>query len=477
MIKVFNPKHRVVLKKINNPRPSRGFFRFSRISAVFIIVAGIYISSCTEEFDSIGMDLIDDQLELTTQTILPVSAFTQIEDSVPSSLANLQLLGILNDPVFGKTKASIYTEALPQSIPFNIPGTISPNSIVVDSVVLSIAYDGYYGDISTYQQLSIYELEDTIPAGTIYSNKQLAYYPEPLFNKQFLPKPNDSVQQIRTLDTILLAPHARFNLPLSFGRKFIDNSDVTSELTSYQEYRGFFKGFYMTVEDNNNPGAIIYFNLRSALSRLEIHYHFIEDLDTIARSYNFHMFDQFNRRYSQFENFDYVHASEEIKQQVFQGDTVSGMERTFIQSMANFRNKIWLPELKELIDNSSGQIAINSARLFLPIDTELIQDDLGYASRLILLRGDEKGDIVNISDFELGNVYFGGALNEDRNEYSFNITRHTQKVLSGEIPNYPLYLRTSNSFGNASRAVLRGPAREENPMRLEIKYTQPKINN
>ncbi len=477
MIKISNPKHRVVLKKINNPRLSRGFFRFSRISAVFLILAGLFISSCTKELDSVGMDLIDDQLDLTFQTILPISAYTQIEDSIPSSIANLQLLGIYNDPVFGKTLASIYTEALPQSIPFDIPGTVSPESIVVDSVVLSIAYGGYFGDISTYQQLSIYELEDTVPAGTIYSNRQLAHKPEPLYSNQFLPKPNDSIQQIRALDTVLLPPHARFNLPLSFGRKFIDNSGVTSDLTSYQEYRGFFKGFYITVEDNSNPGAIVYFNLQSTLSRLEIHYHFILENDTIATSYSFPMYDQLNRRYSHFDNFDYTHASEEIQQQIFQGDTVAGIERTFVQSMSNFRTKIWLPEPEDLIDNSSGQIAINSARLYLPIDAELLQDDFDYASRLILLRGDEKGDIVNLTDFELGVAYFGGALDEDKKEYSFNISRHFQKVLSGETPNYPLFLRASNSFENASRAVLKGPSREENPMRLEIRYTQPGNNN
>ncbi|MBW6478408.1 MAG: DUF4270 domain-containing protein [Bacteroidales bacterium] len=467
------------MKKFNNPRLSRGFFRFSRISAVFIILAGLYISSCTKEFDSIGMDLIDDQLGLTTQTIYPVSAFTQIEDSVPSSLANLQLLGLYNDPVFGKTRASIYSEALPPTIPFNIPGTISPDSIVVDSVVLSLAYGGYFGNPTTYQLLSIFELEDTIPSGTIYSNKQLAYLPDPLFSKSFLPQPNDSVYIIGPEGdtTTILPPHARIHLPESFGRKFIDNSDVTSEFTSFEDYRGFFKGFHITVGDNNNvPGAIMYFNLRSTLSRLEIHYHYFRDEDTITTSYNFPMYDQFNRRFSRFENFGFTHASNEIKQQVLQGDTIAGLERTFIQSMSNFRTKIWLPELEELIDNASGQIAINSAKLYLPIDTELLQDDLGFSSRLILLRGNEEGDLVNLSDFDFGLVYFGGELDEDKKEYSFNITRHFQKVLSGELPNYPLYLRASNSFENAARAVLRGPAREENPMRIEINYTQP-VNN
>lgn len=466
------------MKKINNPRLSRGFFRFSRISAVFIILAGLYISSCTREFDSIGMDLIDDQLDITSQTILPVSAFTQIEDSVPSSLANLQLLGLYNDPVFGKTLASIYTEALPQTIPFNIPGTISPDSIVVDSVVLSLAYGGYFGDPSGYQLVSIYELEDTIPAGTIYSNKQLSYFPDPLFSKSFIPQPEDTVY-ITGIDgdtTNILPPHARFHLPVSFGRKFIDNSELTSEFTSYEDYRGFFKGFHVTVGDNNNPGAIMYFDFRSTLSRLEIHYHYIRGEDTTITFYNFPLADQFNRRFSHFENFGYTYASDEIQQQVLQGDTITGVERTFIQSMANFRTKIWLPEPDELIDNSTGQIAINTAKLYLPIDTELLQDDLDYASRLILLRGNEEDELVNLLDFDFGLVYFGGTLNEEKTEYSFNITRHFQKVLSGELPNYPLYLRASNSFENAARAVLRGPAREENPMRLEIQYTQP-VNN
>ncbi len=465
------------MKKINNPRLGRGFFRLSRIFPVFIIIAGIYISSCTKEFDSIGMDLIDDQLGLTLKKILPASAFTQIEDSVPSSIANLQLLGMVNDPVFGKTKASIYTEALPQTIPFNIPGSIESGNILIDSVVLSMAYEGYFGDISTPLQLSIYELTDTIPEGTIYSNKVLNFKPEPLYFNEFLPKPLDSIVEIRGQDTVKLPPHARFHLPKSFGRYFIDNSDITSALTSYQDYRGFFKGFYITVEDNENPGSVVYFNLRSTLSRMRIHYSYILDFDTIATSYSFPLYEQFGRRYSHFDNFDYAHASEEIKNQIIQGDTVAGMQRTFVRSMSNFRTKIWLPELEDLIENTSGQIAINSARLYLPIDDEVIQDDFGFARNLVLLKEDENGEIINLSDFEYGIIYFGGALNENKKEYFFNVTRHVQKVLSGEIPNYPLYVRVSNSFGNASRAVIRGPSVENNPMRLEIKYTQPVNSN
>jgi hypothetical protein len=479
VIKLLNPKHKPVLKKSDNPRLSRGFFRFSSLFAVSLIISGIIISSCTKEFDSIGMELIDDQLDITSDTILPLSAFTEIEDSVPSSLAEQQLLGFFRDDIFGKTKASIYTEPLPLSIPFNIPGTRDPDSLFVDSVVLSIAYSGYFGDLSTQQSISIFELEDTIPAGTVYSNKSLGFNPDPLHFSQFLPQPNDSVYVIGPDGdtTDILPPHIRLNLPESLGRRFIDSFEETSEFTSYDEYRGFFKGLYITVDETPGPGSILYFNLRSTLSRMEIHYHYISGEDTTVTSYILPLYDQFSRRFSHFDNFGYQDASPEIKQQALEGDTVAGMERVFIQSMANFRSKIWLPDPEDILDNSTGQIAINSAKIIVPVDSLYLQDEFGYASRLILLRGDEEeGDLVNLDDLALGTAYFGGELNEEETHYSFNITQHLQRVISGDLPNYPLYLRTSNSFQNAERVVINGPGREENPLRLEIKYTQPVSN-
>ena len=467
------------MKKSDNPRLSRGFFRFSGLFAASLIISVIIISSCTEELDSIGMDLIDDQLEITSQTVLPLSAFTEIEDSVPSSLADQQLLGFYHDDVFGKTKASIYTESLPLSIPFNIPGTLSPESLIVDSVVLSIAYSGYFGDLSTQQSISVFELEETIPAGTIYSNKTLGFNPEPLHNSQFLPQPNDSIYVTGPLGdtTNILPPHLRLNMPESLGRRFIDSYEETSNFTSYDDYRGFFKGLYITVDETPGTGAMLYFNLLSALSRMEIHYHYISGEDTTVTSYILPLYDQFGRRFSQFDNFGYQDASPEIKQQALEGDTVAGLERVFIQSMANFRSKIWLPEPENILDNSSGQIAINSAKIIVPVDSGYLQDEFGNASRLIMLRGDEEeGNLVNIDDLALGSGYFGGVLNAEETHYSFNITLHLQRVISGALPNYPLYLRTSNSFQNADRAVIKGPGREENPLRLEIKYTQP-VNN
>lgn len=474
MIKIFNSKHKIVLKNRIFPRLCRGFFSFTPLTAWIFFSVLLFTVSCTEDLDTIGMDLIDSQLDISSETVQPVSAFTQIEDSVPTSIAEVNLLGFYYDPLFGKTLSSIYTEAMPPELPFNIPGNREPEELTVDSVVLILAYGGYFGDISIEQNLRIYELEDTIPPGTIYSNKTLNTKPELLHSSSFLPKPDKSIYIIDGEDTTdIQPPHLRVQLATSLGRRFIESAPITSGFTSFDDYRGFFKGLKITVEETSPPGSMLYFNLRSGMSRVQIYYHYYTEEDTINASYNLQLFNQFARKYSHFENFGHQDADQEIKNQALNGDTLAGMHRLFVQSMANFRTKIWLPEPDEIIDNSSGLTAINMAKLIVPVDENVIEDTLAIARSLILLRGDTIGDIVGLRDQALGTAYFGGILNEDKMEYSFNITQHLQQVMSGELPNFPLYLRTSRSYENAGRTVIRGPGRDESPLRLEIQYTQP----
>lgn len=477
MIKIDNLKPQDILKKFSNPRlVSRGFFRLKRFSIVLAVLSGIFFLSCNKELDTIGIDLIDTKLRLSVDTILPVSAFTQIEDSVPTtvtaSLGNNSLLGFINDPVFGKTKASIYTEILPPTLPFSIAGTNDPNTLSVDSVVLSLAYGGSFGDITSEMLVRVYELDDTIPAGTVYSNRQVAHKPFVLHESTFVPLPNDTVFFYGEKDTTFLPAHLRLNLDHSLARKFIDNPNLTLGFTSYDPYRlEFFSGLHITAEETSGTGAMLYFNLRSPLSRLQIFYKI--GADTITQVFEMSIRDQFARKYTRFENFDHQFASSDILDQAVNGDTLAGMERIFVQSMSNFRSRILLPDPQTFINDSKGDIAINTARLIIPVDADFLQDTLPVANRLVLLRGgEEDGEFFSLQDQAGGALYFGGALNKEKMEYVFNITQHLQMVMMGVLPNYPLYLRVSGSMENAERAVLKGPLRE-NGMRLEIRYTEP----
>jgi hypothetical protein len=131
--------------------------------------------------------------------------------------------------------------------------------------------------------------------------------------------------------------------------------------------------------------------------------------------------------------------------------------------------------MDDFIENRADDIAINSARLIIPVDPTYAIDSINIAQALILYRedGDNAGQLFSLSD-QLVNIpgYFGGNYVSRTKEYSFNITRHLQMILENPELNTPLVLRVSGSIQNAGRVVLQGTERD-NPLRLEIKFTQP----
>lgn len=438
--------------------------------------------SCNE-FDSIGLDLIDNPLQFNSTDTVSLVAYTQIDDSLMATNADLHLLGFTNDPVFGKTRAGIYTEALPASlsIKFGIPA----DSLVVDSVMILMAYNGYAGDTTITQTIRVFELDAEIPIDSIYTNHTIPTRREiQVNNPTFLPRPTSKV--FLGTDTIGKKPHLRINLDKEFGVRFIHTVDSLNDadniFSTAQDYRDFFKGFFITVDEVEQPGAMMYFNLfDQTYSTFQIYY---RKLGAEKGSlYEIRLGNATARRYTNFENFEHSFVSNDIRAQVFDGDTLQGDSLLFVQSMSNFRVKIQLPYISELLDDQSSDFAINSARLVIPIDTSFELDSVETARSLILFREipGSPGKLTFLSDQFVASGYFGGGINTSKMEYVFNITQHLQMILDDPSLNTPLYLKVNGSVQNAQKIVLKGPGRKDaqgktTGLKLEIKYTQPVTN-
>lgn len=72
-------------------------------------------------------------------------------------------------------------------------GTDPDETVVLDSLVLSLAFDGrFVGDTTLQQTLSIYQLTEKIVLndnGYLYNNSSVSYAPEALAVCSFKPKP------------------------------------------------------------------------------------------------------------------------------------------------------------------------------------------------------------------------------------------------------------------------------------------------
>jgi hypothetical protein len=471
MLKI-QPLKQIILKNTANPRFPRGFFRFGILRLAVAIIIGSCIISCTE-FDQIGLDLVEQKIGLKSTDTLSLVAYTIAEERIPTNQTNRSLLGFYNDPLFGKTRASIYTETRMITTGTRIAPNTARDSVLLDSIVLIMAYNGSFGDLTTLQNLKVYELNDTIPSGAVFSNTELTTKPEVL-NEQWNPStlyrfaPTDSLYI--GPDSTKVIPQLRLRLNDSFGRRFID-ADPTN-FASVANYLNFFKGFKITAEENPAQGAIAYFWLEHPVSTMMVYYSVLGDtVSTRSRIHEFPI-NEFARRYTQFENFDYQHAADIIKQQVLENDTTLGEQNLFVQSMANFKVKLRIPYLKSVFEDLNQSVIINSAQLIIPLDTLLVNDGLGYASNLLLVREDAEGNILNLRDNFVSQQYFGGVYDSKKNQYIFNITQHIQAVIREEIFNGPLYLMVSGSAENAGRAVLPG-TKSETPIRIQIKYSEP----
>lgn len=473
MIKITNSKSNIALKKIINPRYYRGFFRLKSFIVIGIMVFSLSFFACNE-MDEIGLDLIDNPLQSNSTDTITLVAYTQMEDSLTTNKNELSLLGFINDPVFGKTSAGIYTEALPRKLPPTF-ADIHPDSLRIDSVILSMVYVGYFGDTTQTHHVRVFELDEVIPSDSIiYSNRQIETREEILvYNAEFLPFPTDSVYL--GVDNKPSKAQLRLRLDNEFGRRFIEDEDTLSEMSINEDFRSYFKGFYVSLEELAQPGSMLFFNLRDTLSKFTVYYgtQGVENQYTL----NFLMSDPLARRFNHYENFDHQFVDNNIRAQIHEGDTLQGDSLLFVQSMSNLRVKIQMPYMQDFMEGTQGNIAINSARLIIPVDDDYLQDTLELARNLLLFREDplQPGNIINLDDQFVAPGYFGGQLDTLKREYSFNITRHLQGVIDDASLNTPLYLRVSGAAQNAGRVVLNGPGREQ-PLRLEIRYTQPNMN-
>lgn len=426
--------------------------------------------SCQER-DGIGLDLIDSPLVFNSTDTVSLVAYTQLDDSLYASRADYHLLGFMNDPIFGKTTASIYTEALPAVLPARFGG-IPADSLVIDSVVISMAYVTYVGNINNALNLRVYELDQEIPMDSVYSGRVLATKSEIVVNNPtFVPMPTYAFPLSEEGDT--LGPHLRINIDKEFGRRFINTLDTT--YSNAAAYRNFFKGFLITVDEAEHEGSLLYFNLGANLSTFSIF--FKRAGATTNSEYSVLLGNQTGRRFTSFNNYNHAFTSEQILSQAVNGDTLKGDSLLFLQAMGNYRVKIQMPYISDLVNQQQGDFAINSARLIVPMEGVFNIDSIDRSRALVLYREnpEKPGELLPLSDQFLGLGYFGGLVNDTSKEYVFNITRHLQMAMENPQFNTPLYLTISGAHQNATRVVIKGPARE-NPLRLEIKYTQPRNN-
>lgn len=456
------------MKTIQNPR-SRGVFFGLLKYMVLPFFAALSMFACSDA-DQIGLELIESPASLNATDTLTLQAYTLLDDSVATSISRMKVLGIIDDPVFGKTRSGIYSEIRMEGNEISLG-----ENPQLDSIYLVLTYQGsHYGALGTPQTVFVYELSENFPEqDTLFSNQSVPFYPELITKNpegfKLYPAPTDSVM----IESVMRAPQIRIPLSQVYGQKFID-ANGTEAFENVPNFLEVFKGFYVKVDDYlpdgptdggeyKGKGSMFQIDMLHPFTAVELFYHNEEDTLMMRFPIN-----EFAKHFSETEHFGYDDAHEALRAQVVEQDLSVGDSLLFVQSLGQVRTDIQFPFLEELEDKPW---IINKAELIVPVQADLVSPLFPPPAQMLLLRHKEEGGLTFVSDYALGVEYFGGQYDAANSYYRFNITQYFQQMLDGTYPNLGLAMMPSRSHDRPGRVVFHGPGRSEEPMKLVLFYS------
>ena len=444
--------------------------------AVLLVTALAVWTACTKP-TPFGSELLDDeQADYDFTDTVTVWCTIEPEDSVQtsdqSSTASSFPCGELDDPIFGKSSAEIYSLL---QLDYPDPGFDSTLQ-EFDSIVLYLRYApaNVYGDTMQAQNLRVYRLDQTLDNDSVYySTNTLPASTEIGRLDGFLPKPNKS-------DSLIVAntkaPYIRVPLDNEFGKALfrLDSVTLSDDSTFYRAVRG----LKIVASSGTNPGAMLAFNLNDeAYSRVRLYYHLKSDTAKAVKAFDF-----FFAGANKFVHFKHDYNGTPAGQQIGKRSD----DFVYLQGMQGLRVKVEFPYIDRL-DN----IAVNKAQLVLT--RAIVPNDnanLTAAKQLVLteLRADTSL-FVFTSDvsyslgpaFNQGYARFGGNPEfENANgtfveRYRLTLTQRLQAMVddaSGDLKKKTVYINVTPQSRVAQRAVVCGPKNATFPAKLELKYTR-----
>lgn len=453
------------LTKIQALSRSRSISGFG--TKFFIALTIVLAASCKKEGD-IGVDVLPDSdiigLETTDTTFLVTYAVA--EDSIRSDEYPVVQIGSYNDPEFGRTTASLFTQL---SIPGSTQNIDFGSTAVFDSCYLWLEYEyDYYGDTATQQTFNVYPMTEEIFKDSVYySNQTKQFTATSIGSTTFSPHPRQEV--VFAGDTTPAA--LIIKMDQAWGQNIFDQSG-TVNLSDNTHFASWLKGIYIAPDSNTamNQGAMLRFVPRDSLTRLRLYYHD----GSVQKFFDFTIgtatafFNHFDHNYSG--------ANTELISQLTNGYNAAN-DHVFVQGASGVKTKIEFPYLDSW-KNLGSRIAINKAELVIKAsDPSSIPANYPLNKELYLVSLDSAGTQYLLSDWFEGSTYFGGTLLTTSNEYRINMARHFQRLVDGDDDNYGLYLKEIYPFYESRRGILgSGNPNSTNQYKMYLHLVYTRIN-
>lgn len=426
-------------------------------SILFILIFAFSFHSCTKlDTTTLGGDFIPGSDRLITDTLtVPVTTTSSINaDTTIIDKGSQHVLGYLNDPMFGTTTSSIFLQYLPAIYPFSYP--VGKDSLFLDSLVLSVAYNGSYGDTNAVSKVNVYRVTDPNfkPNRRYRVSENVSFSPA-----NFLGTKSVKASELRKGYKLAFKNDSVFNvlrirLDDALGTALLKENTSTGFFRTDSAFKAYLNGLALIPDSTTSGNVMNYFTLNNQSTRLNLYFRYRKTdgtLDTVFTSFSFvpdtirsASANKIHRNYTNGAAFPVltsntpsslaylqtapgtsvlvkapglsnlagnryiVHRAELVVRQIFQGPL--SIENIFLQPALHLYT----------LDNSGNHLTIpyDSAAYFIPSSYNQTRNTFIY----------------NINETVTGGTpsFFNNLTNNTVAEYRMNITRYVQNIINGK---------------------------------------------
>lgn len=427
----------------------------NRLVLIMPFLCGIFFMSCKKPVIQEDNLIPPDQLGLVFTDTFELETYTGTQDSLVASDLAINLLGGMDDPIFGKSYASFYTQlALPNN---NLD---LGNVLNFDSLVLYLKFSETYGNVEAGQSLVVKRMTEGIDGETEYfTNKTFQTEATELGRIDDFKGAEDSVNVNGENQASII----KIKLDDAFGQELLDQSGGIN-FSSTEAFQSYLKGLHIAPDKNNIGEALYYVDLGDPFSKLVLYYNDTSALDILI-----------NNQTRAVENFDFDRSGAPVNDYINNNNKKDSL--IFVQPMATTKAIVRIPDLLNL-----ENIIINKAEL---VFTEVRDPfSLGYdenfpAPNLIVAFGsDSLGRTQTVADQFVSSAYFGGARESitidgsEVSQYRINLARHYQFVIDDRKQDFGIFILPLPSNRIANRVVFGGGNHSSAPAKLRLTYTK-----
>jgi len=442
------------------------------LSACFVLALSI-LPGCKKTSSKFGTEAlnVEDLLAAGGKDTFQLNTSSVLFDTLNTDNQIFANLGAYHDPKFGIVNASIYSQ-------FSISGAISMGANpIIDSVVLSLNYGGFYGkeekpagklDLQTFE---VYQLADALDKDADYKRNTLkattgSNLVEPGFGAQ---RPNVKDRVViadsdgnGSNDT--LAPQLRLRLNNAFGQQFLDDMEAGNPAFASSEAflsSGYFKGLRINVADGSpsmGKGGVLYCRLENAQTKICIYYKL--GTETAQRNVSLVV----NGSCADFNHVDIDNSTYHLADVL--SNPINGQSQFYCQSY-NVIPKIEFPTLT----NISSKSVVNNALLYLPVAYQTGNSYHPIEAFNIIYKDNEGG----FTYLGYNGSLISATYDNNQKAYVFDLRHYIQELVSRKKENTGIYLIPQAAYFNCKvdRVVFNGAASSyKTKPKLVVKYTE-----